>query len=239
MTDWASKTAQALQSIAANRPRVHCLTNAVAPELTANMLLAIGAQPSVTWNPEEITAFLGDSDALLVNLGTLTPDRKKAVEIAAHVASDRKLPWVLDPVKVHRSPHRLDIAQNLLSQAPSIVRCNRDEAACLDLAGPALIVTGAVDRISKDDSSAAVANGDLLMDRVTAMGCAGSAVVAAFSSVLDNPFEAAVCGLLAVNVAGEVAAEQAKGPGSFKPHFLDALYNLDEATLQRRAEVTL
>lgn len=238
MTDWPSRTAAALEKIRKFRPRVHCLTNAVAPELTANMLLAIGAQPSVTWNHTEIADFIASSQALLVNLGTLTEDRKKSIDIAVNEAARVGMPWVLDPVKVHRSPRRLDFAHNLLAQESSIIRCNADEAAALGETPAIKVITGEIDRIEQGDCVVEIANGDPLMDRVTAMGCAGSAVIATFAAVLDDPFEAAVCGLLTVNVAGDIAASRAEGPGSFKSQFLDALFNLDARALAARAKVT-
>ena len=51
-------------------PRVHCITNAVAQNFTANMLLAAGAVPSMTIAPKEVGRFAARADALLVNLGT-------------------------------------------------------------------------------------------------------------------------------------------------------------------------
>ena len=40
------------------RPRVHCITNAVAQNFTPNLLLAAGAAPSMTIAPDEIAAFI-------------------------------------------------------------------------------------------------------------------------------------------------------------------------------------
>ena len=60
------------------RPRVHCITNAVAQTFTANMLLAAGAVPSMTIARKEVRAFVARADALLVNLGTFDPERQKA-----------------------------------------------------------------------------------------------------------------------------------------------------------------
>ena len=76
------------------------------------------------------------------------------------------------------------------------------------------------------------------MDRVTAMGCAASALAGAFLAVEPDAFVATVAVLLTVGVAGEVAAEAARGPGSFVPAFLDAVYALDAATLATRARLS-
>src|SRR5438132_13758185 len=98
-------TADVLERIREKRPRVHCITNAVAQNFTANMLLAAGAVPSMTIASDEIADFVARADALLVNLGTLDPERRGAIEIAIATAGER-VPWVLDPVFVARSAPR-------------------------------------------------------------------------------------------------------------------------------------
>ena len=49
--------ADVLQRLRERRPRVHCITNAVAQNFTANMLLAAGAVPSMTIALNEVRAF--------------------------------------------------------------------------------------------------------------------------------------------------------------------------------------
>ena len=71
-----------LARIRARQPRVHCITNAVAQNFTANVLLAAGAIPSMTVAPDEVGAFVARADALLVNLGTFDRERREATEIA-------------------------------------------------------------------------------------------------------------------------------------------------------------
>src|SRR5919198_4142346 len=90
----------------ARSPRVHCITNAVAQNFTANVLLAAGAVPSMTISPDEIAEFVERSDALLINLGTLDRGRRESVEAAIEQATDEHRPWVLDPVFVDRSQRR-------------------------------------------------------------------------------------------------------------------------------------
>ncbi len=41
-----------------------------------------------------------------------------------------------------------------------------------------------------------------------------------------------------LGVAGEIAAEQSKGPGSLQLNLLDALYQLDEETLIQRLKLS-
>jgi hydroxyethylthiazole kinase len=53
----------------------------------------------------------------------------------------------------------------------------------------------------------------------------------------DAPLEAAAEALVAFGVAGEDAARDAKGPGSFHVNLYDALAGLDPETLDARARV--
>ena len=75
---------------APRRPRVHCITNAVAQTFTANMLLAAGAVPSMTIAPKEVGAFVARADALLVNLGTFDAERREAIGSPIAVAQQAR-----------------------------------------------------------------------------------------------------------------------------------------------------
>lgn len=234
-----------LERLRDERTRVHAITNAAAQTLTANLLLAAGGIPSLTVAPDEIPAFTSRSAALLVNLGTLDADRRAAIPRAIAVACAHAKPWVLDPVFVEASPSRLEFARACLAGRPDILRCNAAEFTALagDEATPETVqafarvhgtivaLTGAVDLIADGTRLIRIENGHSLMSRVTAMGCAGTALVAAFAALHDNALEAAASALLVTGVAGEIAARHAKGPGTFQPAFLDALYNLDTPTL--------
>src|SRR5213080_2427022 len=103
-------------------PRVHCITNAVAQHFTANTLLAAGAIPSMTLSADEIGAFVARADALLVNLGTFDEERREATVAALDVVSERRTPWVLDPVFIDRSEPRAAYAKSLVAQNPDAIR---------------------------------------------------------------------------------------------------------------------
>ncbi|NMM43215.1 hydroxyethylthiazole kinase [Rhodospirillaceae bacterium KN72] len=215
--------------------RVHCLTNSVAQPITANALLAIGAVPSLTADAEELSEFVDSADALLVNLGTPTQERRAAWVAAAVQASGSGKPWVLDPVMVDRAAGRLDAAQALLTFRPDAIRCNAGEAARLSLDGFTGILarTGAEDRISQNANSASLSAGHPYLAKVTAAGCALSAILAAFLAVgRDDPFAATVAGLASFGAAGAMAGKRAEGPGSFAVALLDSLSTLDAAAIR-------
>src|ERR1039457_2246522 len=123
----ADVAADILARIRARAPRVHCITNTVAQQYTANMLLAAGAVPSMTISPDEIASFVAGADALLINLGTFDAERRAAVEVAVGAASAAHIPWVLDPVFIDRVPARVQFARELLARGPAVVRLNTAE----------------------------------------------------------------------------------------------------------------
>jgi hydroxyethylthiazole kinase len=75
------------------------------------------------------------------------------------------------------------------------------------------------------------------MAAITGTGCMSTALTGCFLAV-DEPFDAAVHALVAFGVAGEDAARDAKGPGTFHAALYDALAALDPATLDERARVS-
>ena len=251
----ADIAADVVERIKSRAPKVHCITNSVAQNYTANILLAAGAVPSMTISSEEIAAFVASADALLVNLGTFDAERRAAIEAALEAAGQGKKPgsqkpWVLDPVFIERSAARAAFAGKLIAHRPTVVRLNHREFAALtgDAAETAqgfalthktvIAVTGGSDLVTDGRRSVTVSNGDALMSVVTAMGCAGSALVAAALAVEPDPWLATNAALIAFGVAGEVAAKSAPAPGRFASWIIDALYTLDRATLRAHARVS-
>jgi hydroxyethylthiazole kinase len=105
--------------------------------------------------------------------------------------------------------------------------------------GTVAAITGAVDHVSDGERSVAVSNGDPLLATITGSGCMSTAITGCFLAVRqDDPLAAAAEALVAFGVAGEDAARDAKGPGSFHAALYDALYALDPATLDGRARPT-
>jgi hydroxyethylthiazole kinase len=243
--------AQLLPRMRARGPKVHCLTNTVAQPITANVLLAAGAIPSLTTSEAEIVAFVRSADGVLANLGTLDPERHKAIEIAVLHAAKTKVPWLLDPVFVDRSEFRLDYAKELLARKPAAVRLNVAEFKALSGAPPnaealrvfarsrgtIIALTGEVDLVSDGQRLATIRNGDALMGKVTAMGCAESALTTAALAVGEDAFAAVVAALTVFGIAGELAAAVSKGPGTFAAAIIDALYTMTPEDVFARARV--
>lgn len=249
--DLPVRAAELVALVRERRPRVHCITNSVVQELTANVLLAAGAIPSMTTSPEEIGYFVSGADAVLVNLGTLDKERRDALDIALEVARDDGVPWVLDPVFIERSEPRAELARSLAQKEPRVVRANAAEFGVLMQTEPdadaldrfaldhitVAACTGAVDRVTSGAKRVRIENGHAFMGQVTGIGCAETALLCAMVAMEGDEFIAAAAALLAMGVAGEIAAERASGPGSFAVALLDAIAALDGGAIEQRARI--
>lgn len=232
----AARVAAVLARVAELRPRVQCLTNTVAQNITANMLLAFGAVPSMAIHVDEVAAMAEGAGAILINIGTINAESELAIPKLIEVARDRAKPLVFDPVFVELSPLRRHIAREVLRLPNLVVRGNATEMAALsfDLAAArnlTRVTTGKIDRIEGAAASYSVAHGHPLMTRVTGIGCAAGALIAACCAVEADHAVAAAAALTAYGIAGEIASERCRGPGSFEVELIDAVAAMDEATL--------
>jgi hydroxyethylthiazole kinase len=235
-------------------PLVHCLTNIVVAGFTANVLLAIGASPAMVENAEESGEFAAVASSVLINLGTLSAERERAMRAAAAAAHASGTPWVLDPVAVGALAHRTAVAKELLGSHPTVVRGNGSEvmslagvggaagkgvdsaagsADALDAArwlarsaGCVVAVSGATDFVTDGTEVVAVPGGHPLMTKVTGVGCALGAVMAGCCAVDPRPLVAAVTASAVLAAAGERASVGDPGPGTFAVRLLDALAEL-------------
>lgn len=97
-----------------------------------------------------------------------------------------------------------------------------------------VVMTGKIDIVSDGEITIAIHNGHEYLGGVTGTGCTlGTAISAMFAAWYDEDQLAAVtAGILLFNIAAERAAgeDSVKGPGTFVPAFLDALFQLRNET---------
>lgn len=244
--------AQCLQQFRTVRPLVHCLTNEVVQEITANVLLAAGASPAMVVCREEVESFVKISQALLVNLGTPTSERLPTMYAAVEAANKADVPWVLDPVAAGAIPWRDRLIHSFLELHPTVVRGNASEI--MTMAGEAgggkgvdstqssnnaivaaqaiatlyhtiVCVTGETDYVTDGDNTLAVPGGSPMATLVVGTGCSLSALVAGFVGV-KRTIESVASACALAKQAAQFAALNAKGPGSFHVYYLDGLYQI-------------
>ena len=257
------KTDQILTALHAQAPLVHCITNYVAMNIAANVVLAAGASPAMVHSDLEVADFVPISGALTINIGTLSPTWVAAMQKAADTAVATGKPWVLDPVAHFATPYRGEVVRDLIARKPSIIRGNASEILALSGAATAgkgadsgdsvadahsaatalakaqgcvVAITGEVDFVTDGTRAAQILGGSDLMPKITAMGCSLTALMGAFAAIAP-PFEATVAALAMFAEAGDRAARKADGPGSFQIAFLDALSHIAPADLAKDAHI--
>ncbi|QRN03605.1 hydroxyethylthiazole kinase [Legionella sp. MW5194] len=239
-----------LKRLRAEKPLVLCLMNAVTMNFVANSLLSLGAAPIMSQADDELEALVAMSRALYVNIGTLDRQFIERIDKACRLATIHRKPIILDPVGAGASQIRTLTARQLAPQA-AIIRGNASEIMALmadksvskgvetlhsvEAASTAarslsqqtsaiVVVSGPVDFITDGRLCCHVAYGSPLMPLVTGMGCALTAIIAAFAAMESTFYEAAAAATAYVGLCGQAAHGLANGPASFQSAFIDALY---------------
>jgi len=261
----AQKASDNLKKVRAKKPLIHNITNYVVMNYTANALLACGASPVMAHAAEEVEEMVSLAGALVLNIGTLTPQWVDAMLRAGKKANALKIPIVLDPVGSGATQLRTDSAKRLTRELSiQVVRGNASEVLSLTskeartrgvdsihsveeaertavtLARSlktTLAITGKVDLITDGERIYRVHNGHEMMGMVTGTGCTATVMIAAFLAVDPDPVAAATTGLAYFGLAGEKAAAHTKSPGTYQISLLDALFSIDEKELEKGAKI--
>ncbi|SDB26613.1 hydroxyethylthiazole kinase [Desulfonatronum thiosulfatophilum] len=262
--EWSEIAAEQLGNLRGAGPLVHNITNFVVMGISANVLLAQGAYPVMAHAVEEVEEMTGIAGALALNIGTLSRHWVEAMILAGKKANELGKPVILDPVGAGATRYRTETVNQILdSVRVSVLRGNPSEIlavsgaqggargvdavhkveeiadAARELAsrlGCVVAVSGERDLVADGKRTVRLTGGSPLMTKITGMGCALSSTVAAFTAIAPDALTGAVSAMAMYNVAGELAAQRASGPGSFEPAFLDVL-GMIGATQMLRAEI--
>lgn len=262
-----------IAAVRQSRPLVHCITNLVVTNFTANVLLACGAAPVMAHAHEEVQDMTGIAQGLLLNIGTLDPYHVQSMQLAFATAHKRGIPVVIDPVGAGATPYRNRALEELLQTGqPSVIRGNASEVMSMahiavtsrgvestahadDALGAAqalaqriqgtVCVSGEVDHIlHADGRHASLRNGHEWLTRITGVGCALTALIAAVCCVQNKHgassdyWRATITSMAWMGIAGEIAFEKAQhaGIGTMAVCLLDALQQLREEDVVERLQ---
>ena len=241
------------------RPVVHNITCVQAVGLSTDILLSIGAIPTMMLSFDEIEEWLEGANTMTVNIGTPTAMSIDDMVAGVRKAVDIGTPWILDPAGASMTISRFHLARRLAHLQPTVIRGNGteifalgnglaaisgpkgeiDSAEALDAAhdlakstGAVVAITGTVDYVTDGKRVMAVANGHPLMTKVTALGCALTCLIGACCAVEEDPLTATAHAIAILGLSGELAAA-----GSFRTRLIDCLYGLDEGGLAAGARV--
>ena len=247
------------------KPLIHHITNWVTIYDCANITRAFGALPVMAHAGEESAEMAGIASALVLNIGTLTPALVRSMIMAGIAANERLIPVVLDAVGVGATKLRDEKALELLEtvkigvlkgNASEIARlagkdvltrgveATRVDADLTDVAkklavsrGLTVVITGKEDIVTDGRTVYLVSNGHAMMGSIVGTGCMAASVIGAFAAVEKDFALASAAALVCFGIAGELAAVNARGPGSFKNNFYDEVYNLDREKIERMQRI--
>ena len=259
--------AEVLERVRRDKPLVHHLTNFVTIYDCANIVKVFGASPVMAHAREEVADMSKIASSLVLNIGTLTTEFVEAMLLAGISANEKKIPVVLDVCGAGATRFRDDKCQEILDAVEvSIIKGNSSEVARIagedvltrgvdaadieaNLLGVAhslarergctVVITGKDDIVADMKRAIWVQNGHPMMANVVGTGCMATSVIGAFAAVETDHVVASVSGLICYEVAAEIAALVAAGPGSFKENLYDAVYNLDSETIRRMQKIEL
>ena len=247
------------------RPLVHHITNYVTVNDCANITICAGGAPVMADAAEEVEEMTGIAGALVLNIGTLNRVQVESMELAGRMANERKIPVILDPVGAGATQYRTKVAQRLLDVLDiAIIKGNAGEIGVLagadakvrgvdshglvgdpvtvaqdfaQVAGLTVVVSGATDIITDGKSTNLVENGHPLMGSISGTGCMAASVTGVFAAESKDRVLASTAALAALGIAGERAAESARGPFSFKTGLFDEMARLTPEDLGRAARI--
>lgn len=261
------KISEILKKIRQEKPLIHNITNMVAMNDTANIILAIGALPIMAHAQEEVGEMVKAAGALVLNIGTLTPEQIESMIIAGQAANSLKVPIILDPVGAGATNLRTESALSLQEKVKlNIVRGNFAEISILagfkgNIKGvesvgsgknivevarslarkhnQVVIITGKQDIVTDGKTVIEINNGSPMLGTITATGCMVTSLIATFAAVCDDYIMASTGALVCFGLAGERAAVKAQGPGSFKVNLFDEVYNLNDEIICKGLKVNI
>lgn len=251
-----------IKNVRETSPLIHHLTNHVVENFSANGLLSFGAIPVMGKAVDEAVDMASGADGVLLNIGTLTSSELPSMILAGQAANTKGAPVLLDPVGVAATPFRTTAVKTILEKVkPTVIKGNPGELAHLvdipwetkgvDSIGEGhvdeiaanvsetfhtvAIVTGETDIISVNGEIIQNQTGHPLLSKVTGSGCLLGSVIAACLTTDDTVKEQVTAAVAFYGLAAEHAINQpdVNGPGTFLPHFIDAL-SLDPVEIERK-----
>jgi len=247
------------------RPLVHHITNYVTVNDCANITLCAGGAPVMADAPEEAAEMAAVASSLVLNIGTLNAAQVGSMILAGHMANERKIPVILDPVGAGATRFRTETTKRLLDELEiTVLKGNAGEIGIIagveamvrgvdshGVSGDPLMIarglartlgctvaiSGATDIVTDGKHTLLVLNGHPLMGSISGTGCMAASVIGAFCAESDDPVTASAAAFAALGLAGERAAAVAHGPLSFKVALFDELANLTTQDLATCARI--
>lgn len=251
-----------METVRSKKPLVHQITNYVTVNDCANVTICAGGSPVMSDAEEDIRDMIGLSSAVVLNIGTLNARTVDSMVLAGKTANNLNIPVVLDPVGAGATKYRTETVERILREVRvSVIKGNAGEIGILagtggivkgvdsvagaenpentverlaEATGTVVGMTGPVDYVSDGKKTLVLKNGDGYMGAVSGTGCMVSSMTGCYVGACGVSAESVASAISVFSIAGEIAAVDARGPGSFKTKLLDSLYNLNSSDIKNR-----
>ncbi|WP_297281854.1 hydroxyethylthiazole kinase [uncultured Anaerococcus sp.] len=240
---------------------IHSIVSPLIANDAANVLLNLNQSPFMAEYYREVYEITKNSDALLVNLGTLNEIKLKGIKESLKSAKDNNIPISLDPVGASATKIRLDASLYYLNNYPiNILKGNYSELFSIyhkklstkgvdsgninndelikitrklsTMYNTIVVATGKEDIISYKEETLIFKNGSDYLTKITGTGCMLGAIIAACSSFQMN-IESVALAVSIMNIAGE-EADKSRGMASFKISLLDEISLISKEKIKER-----
>lgn len=240
---------------------IHSIVSPLVANDAANVLLSLNQAPFMAEYYREAYEITKNSDALLVNLGTLNEIKLKGIKESLKSAKDNNIPISLDPVGASATKIRLDTSLYYLNNYPiNILKGNYSELFSIyhkklstkgvdsgnvnndelikitrklsTMYNTIVVATGKKDIISYKEETLILKNGSDYLTKITGTGCMLGAIIAACSSFQMN-IESVALAVSIMNIAGE-EADKSRGMASFKISLLDEISLISKEKIKER-----
>lgn len=260
-----SRIAKMMTEVRTKNPLVHHLTNYVTVNDCANITICAGGSPVMSDAARDVPEMVRISSSVVLNIGTLKPRTIESMIVAGKEANDAGIPVILDPVGAGATRYRTESVMKILDGVEiSVIKGNSGEIGVLagtggevrgvdsvstmsDCAetvklfakntGAVVAMTGPVDYVSDGKKVAILSNGDRYLECVSGTGCMVSSVVGCYTGTHGANLKSVAAAISVFCIAGEIAAQDCKGPGSFKVSLFDSMYNLTEKDVTSRLKM--
>ncbi len=246
-------------------PLVLHYTNEVTINDCANMTLAVGASPLMSYSHEEVEEIVSIASAVVINIGTMNSSHLELFLKAGKAANKYNKPVILDPVGVFATKTRTEFTNRLLNEVKfDVVKGNIAEIKHIggfDVNGQGvdsfddgedideiikkiskkldciIVATGKIDAITDGQEIIKINNGNAKLKGITGTGCMTASLIGSYLGCTDNKLEAAIMGVLTMSLSGEIADHNNLPIASFKESLFNTVYTLDEEKLENYGKV--
>lgn len=258
---------QLLNEVKTKNPLVLHYTNEVTINDCANITLAIGASPLMSYSYEEVEEIVSIASSVVINIGTMNSSNLELFIKAGKACNKYNKPVILDPVGVFATKTRSEFTKKILNEVKfDVVKGNVAEIKYIggfDVNGKGvdsfdddenideiiksiankldciIVATGKIDTISDGKKIIKIDNGTQKLKSITGTGCMTGSLIGSFLGACEEKLSSCAMGVLSMSLSGELADKDNINIGSFKVNLMDNVYSLSEEILKNNAKVEI